>query len=134
MADLIDFLKSVNQNKLNILVDDPSAEKDYPPFVVNRLLSYFTDSIMYVNEINFRPLVDKRLQYEYLLHALKPRPRFSKWLKPEAIENLDVVKEYYGFSNEKAKQALKILSDQDIEYIKAKLDKGGLKRSEKSKT
>jgi hypothetical protein len=131
MANLGDFLKSVNKSKINILVDDPLAEKDYLPFIVNRLLSYFPDSIMAVNEINARPLVDKRLQYDFLLNILRPRPRFSKWLKPEVIENLAVVKEYYGFSNEKAKEALTILSDQDIEYIKAKLDTGGLKKSEK---
>jgi hypothetical protein len=131
MAKLGDFLTSINRSKLNILVDDPSSEKDYVPYVVNRLLSYFPDSIMPANEINARPLVDKRLQYDFLLNILKPRPRFAKWLKPEVIDNLDVVKEYYGFSNEKAKEALKILSDQDIKSIQAQLDTGGLKKSEK---
>jgi len=88
---------------------------------------------MYANEMNQRSSLDKRLQYDYFLAALRPRNRFAKWLKPEVIENLELVKEYYCFSNSKAKEALKILSDQQLEVIKARLSKGGQKDRRKQK-
>lgn len=128
MANLTDFLKSLNNTKINIIREDISLEKDYIPFVINRCLSYHTDTIMYANEMNQRSVLDKAMQYDYFLAALRPRNRFARWLRPEVIKNLELVKEYYGFSNSKAKEALKILSDQQLEIIKARLFKGGIDR------
>lgn len=127
MANLTDFLKSINQTKINIIKENDSCEKDYIPFLVNRCLSYHIDSIMYANEMNLRSNIDKAIQYDYFLNVLRARNRFAKWLKPEVIQNLELVKEYYGFSNSKAKEALNILSEEQLGYIRARLNKGGLK-------
>jgi Bacteriophage clamp loader A subunit len=130
MPDLGDFLNSINLNKKN-LMDDPETleevEKAYLPFIVNRLLSMHPDALFAANEMNQRPSLDKRMQYEYLLYILRSRKRFGKFQKPEEIENLNVVKEYFGYSNAKAKDALKYLDTDEIEYMKARLYKGGAK-------
>jgi hypothetical protein len=102
-------------------------EKDYVPFVVNRALSFHNDILMFVNQMNLVPNADPLLQYHYLLNTVRAYRRpFQKWQKRETVENLDAVKEYFGYSNEKAKDALSILSDAQIEEIKKNLNKGGL--------
>ena len=100
-------------------------EKKYPPYVVNRCLAPFTDTIMLVNEMNKLHHLDKKLQFDFLLNSVRSRKRFAPWLKEEKIDNLECVKEYYGYSNEKAKSALKILNDEQIKTIKDSLYKGG---------
>ena len=123
-----EFIKSINQTKKDLIKDEPLAEKDYKPFLVNRGLSFFQDTVLQVNEMNRLHFLDNKLQFEYLLNSIRPRKRWSKWLKPDKIDNLEVVKEYYGFGNEKAKEALEILTDADIEYIKDKFIKGGVEK------
>ena len=104
---------------------DEYDEKKYPAYIVNKCLSPFPDTVFYVNELNRLHLLDNRLQYEFLLNSIGKRKRFAKWMKASKLKNLEVVKEYYGYSNEKAKQALDVLTEEQIKIIKTKLIKGG---------
>tara|TARA_B100001250_G_scaffold315932_1_gene278251 strand:- start:266 stop:667 length:402 start_codon:yes stop_codon:yes gene_type:complete len=125
---LKDYLNSINQNKENLMnTDDVGWEKNYPPYVVNKCLSQHMDTIMYANEMNRLPNIDKRLQYDFFINTIRPRKRFSPWGKKKKIDDLDLVKEYYSYSNEKAKQALRILSPDQLDYIRHKLNRGGKK-------
>jgi len=123
-----DFIKAINTSKNVMKNGDPLAEKDYIPFLINRGLSFFQDTVIQVNEMNRLHFLDNKLQFDYLLNNIRPRKRWSQWLKPEKIDNIDIVKEYYEFSNEKAKNALEILSVDQLEYIKQKLDIGGVEK------
>ena len=126
MYELKDYIKAVNQTKEPLMDgDDEEWEKKYPPFIVNKCVAPFPDTIMLVNEINQLPNVDKKLQFDFLINSLRPRKRFTPWLKAKKLENLEYVKEFYGYNNEKAKSALDILSDEQISAIKRKLNKGG---------
>ena len=121
--ELKDWLNSVNYNK-----EDLSGEiKSYPPYIVNRCLSGHIDCIMFANEMNMNHQLDKDMQYQFYLNSLRKRKRFSPWIKKDKVQDLDIVKQYYGYSNEKASQALRILSRQQIEFIKQRLDIGGAK-------
>ena len=122
-----EFIKAINSNK-NVMKNDLLAEKEYITFVVNRGLSYFQDTILQVNEMNRCHYLDKKLQFDYLLNNIRPRNRWSKWLKPSKIENLEIVKTYFGFGNEKAKDALEVLSDTQIEEIKTLFTEGGVEK------
>ena len=104
---------------------DEDWEKKYPPYIVNKCLAPFTDTILLVNEMNRLHHLDKKLQFDFYLNSLRPRKRFSPWMKAKKLENLEYVKEYYGYSNEKAKDALELLDDKQISAIKNKLYKGG---------
>jgi len=127
MYELKDYLNAINHTKETLLdSEDEEWEKKYPPFVVNKCVYPFQDTIMLVNEINQLPHVDKKLQFDFLINSIRSRKRYTPWLKAKKIEDLQYVKEYYGYSNEKAKQALDILSDEQIATIKEKLNKGGL--------
>ncbi len=110
--------------KKDVMLDE-FDEKKYPAYVVNRCLASFPDTIIYVNEMNRLCLLDSRLQYDFLLNSIGKRKRFAKWLRASKLKNLDLVKEYYGYSNEKAKQALEVLTEEQIKIIKTKLIKGG---------
>tara|TARA_B100000131_G_C17938555_1_gene541347 strand:- start:12 stop:392 length:381 start_codon:yes stop_codon:yes gene_type:complete len=122
-----EFIKAINETKEDVMVDDV-AEKKYSPFIVNRGLSFFMDTIFQVNELNRNHHLDSRLQFDYLLNSVRKKKRYSKWLKPEKLQDLDVVKEYYGFSNEKAKDALSTLSEDQLAFIKDKLNQGGVEK------
>tara|TARA_B100000902_G_C27292015_1_gene907706 strand:+ start:636 stop:1013 length:378 start_codon:yes stop_codon:yes gene_type:complete len=122
--ELKDWLNSINQNKQD-LSEDPDACKKYPAYIVNRCLSGHIDAIMFANEMNKWNQTPKDMQYQFLLHSLRKKKRFSPWLRQEKIDNIELIKQYYGYSNEKAQQALKILTPDQIEYIKKKLNKGG---------
>ena len=124
-----DFIKAINDSK-NVMKNDPFAEKDYIPFLVNRGLSFFQDTILQVNEMNRNHFLDNKLQFDYLINNIRPRKRWSKWLKPEKIDNLELVKLYFGFGNEKAKNALEILTNGNIEEIKNKLARGGVEEND----
>ena len=126
MADLFkEIVPSILQNKKYVLDD----EKDYKPFLVNRMLSYHMDCIMYANQMNLCSNLSPELQYQYLLNTIRPMKRkFQPWQKTLAVKDIDCVKEYFGYSNEKAKEALRILTDEQITLIKAKTDKGGVKK------
>jgi hypothetical protein len=121
-----DFVNEINYGKKDIMVDDVT-EKGYLPFMTNRSLSYFPDTVASANLMNQYHHLDNKLQYHFLLNIVRKRKRFSKWDKPETHTDLEVVKEYYGYSNEKARSALTLLSPDDLEKIKEKVFKGGRK-------
>ena len=119
-----DFLNAINDTKVNVIVDDIS-EKEYSAFMVNRGLSYFNDTALYANEMNQCHHLDSRLQFDYLINSVSRKRRFSKWLKPTESEDLLIVKEHYGYSNEKARSALTILSSEQLNELKKRQFKGG---------
>ena len=127
---LSDYLNSINFSKVNLLDgDDITWEKKYPPYVINRCLSQHLDTIIMANEVNMRHGLNKRLQFHFLLNSIRKRKRFGgKWVSTSKSKNLEYVKEYYCYSNSKAKVALDILDKKQLNLIKAKLDKGGRKR------
>ena len=126
MYELKDYLNAINQNKKDLMdSEDEFWEKKYPAYIVNKALSAFPDTIAYVNEMNSLCNLDKRLQFQFFLNGIRPKKRFSKWLRSTKIKNLEYVKEYYGYNNEKARQALDILDDEQIEHIKRIINRGG---------
>jgi|TARA_B100001250_G_scaffold278797_1_gene241213 hypothetical protein len=124
---LKDYLNSINLSKKDLMTDDPGWEKNYSPYIINKCLSHHMDTLAFANEMNRYPNLDKRLQYSFYLNTVRPKKRFSPWGKKEKVKDLEVVKQYYGYSNEKAKQALRILSPTQLTYIKEKLNRGGRK-------
>ncbi len=128
MYQLKDYLYSINQSKKNILDDDVDAEKKYPAYVVNRCLSSFMDTILLSNEMNKNSHLPKRLQYDFLINSVKPRKRFSPWARKDTIDYLEVIKEYYGYNDDKALQALRILTKDQLDKIAHLLRKGGNER------
>ena len=126
MYELKDYLKAINQTKEPLLdTEDDQWEKKYPPFIINKCIAPFPDTVMLVNEINQLHHLDKKLQFDFLINSLRPRKRYTPWMKAKKLENLEYVKEYYGYNNEKARNALDILNDEQISAIKIKLNKGG---------
>ena len=126
--ELKEYLKSINSTKENLMdKDDPLYEKKYPAFIINKCLAPFNDTIMLVNEMNINNHLDNKLQYDFLLNSLRKQNRFTTWMKASKSKNLEYVKEYFGYNNEKARAALNILNDEQIAYIKNKLNKGGKK-------
>ena len=121
-----EFANAINYTKKNIMVDD-ITEKAYAPYMINRQLSYFPDTVLAANEMNKNHHIDNRLQFDFFINIIRRRKRFSKWFKPEQISDLDVVKKYYGYSNEKARQVLALLSTEQITELKNKVAKGGRK-------
>lgn len=119
-----EFLNSINFNKEDLMVDEQS-EKEYNAFLVNRGLSYFQDTVLLANEMNRSHHIDSRLQYDFLRNTVRKRKRFSKWVKKENIKDIDVIKEYYGYSNAKAESILDLLDVDQINHIKEKMSKGG---------
>ena len=127
MTELKDWLNSINQTKKNLMNQDPSSEKEYAPYIINRCLSGHIDCVMYANEMNKYNFLPKKLQYDFFINIIRKKKRFSPWLKQEKNKDLEVVKSYYGYSNEKAKQALRILTKTQLDFIKSKLETGGTK-------
>lgn len=122
-----DFLNAINQTKEN-LFEDPQAEKDYAPFMVNRGLSYFYDTVMYANEMNRLSHAPKDWQFSFLLNSIAKKKRFSKWAKAEPTsDDLRCVMLYYGYSQEKAKVAIKLLTAEQLFTIRSNFEKGGNK-------
>lgn len=119
-----EYLNTINTTKKDIMVDD-AAEKSYNAYMVNRSLSYFNDSVLYANEMNKYHHLDNKLQYHFLINSIRPRKRFSKWMKKSDQDSVEVVKEYYGYSNEKARQVLSLFSDMQMTELKQRLYKGG---------
>jgi|TARA_B100001093_G_scaffold259569_1_gene248110 hypothetical protein len=124
-SELSEILASVNNTKEHLYADDPDRVKSYPPYIINRCLSGHVDSILFANAMNLNQHLDKRLQYDFLLNTLRKRKRFTPWLKKEQVDDLDLVKKHYDYSNEKAKIALSLLTKTQIEYIRNKHEKGG---------
>ena len=121
-----DYVNSINHTKQDIMVDD-MTEKSYNSFMINRSLSYFQDTVGLANVMNQYHHVDNKLQYHFLINIIRKRKRFSKWMKPETESDIEVVKQYYGYSNQKARQVLPLLSPEQITIIKQKVSKGGRK-------
>ena len=125
--ELKDWLNSINQTKKNLIDEDSSIEKDYPPYIINRCYSGHLDAVMFANEMNMYNFLPKKMQYDFFINTLRVKKRFSPWLRKDEIKDLDYVKRYYGYSNEKAKQILKILSKEQLNFIKSKFETGGSK-------
>jgi len=121
-----EYSNAINYTKKDIMVDDV-AEKAYSSYMINRQLSYFPDTVLAANEMNRNHHIDNRLQFDFFINIIRKRKRFSKWFKPEQISELDVVKKYYGYSNEKARQILTLLSTDHINELKNKVAQGGRK-------
>ena len=125
---LTKYLTAINYSKEKLLdTDDKDWEKKYPPFIINKGLSYFSDTVMYANEMNRLHHASKHMQFSFYLNSIKSRKRFSKWLKSSKIKDLDVVKQHFGYSNKKAQEALSLMTKKQIDYIKERLYKGGRK-------
>ena len=119
-----DFIKSINETKKDIMVDDVS-EKGYNPFIINRNFSHFNDTVLYANEMNRYHHLDHRLQFDFFINIKKKKKRWSKWIKPQDINNLELIKQHYGYSNDKAKSVLQLFNNEQIEELKRKGLKGG---------
>ena len=125
---LTNYLTAINWSKEKLLdSDDKDWEKKYPPFIINKGLSYFPDTVMYANEMNRLHHASKHMQFSFLLNTIRNKKRFSKWLTKSKIKDIDVIKQYYGYSNKKAQEALSLLTKEKIDYIKERLYKGGKK-------
>ena len=127
-----DFVNSINVSKDNLIEKDPNCEKDYVPFLTNRALSYFPDTVLYANVMNGFPFIANKLQYEYLLNSIRPKRRFSKWAKRDESENIKALSRYYGYSMKKAEEVLPIFSQEQIDTIKEKITLGVTNESDRS--
>ena len=119
-----EYVNAINDTKKDLMVDEVT-EKAYIPFTINRSLSYFSDTVLAANEMNRNHHLDKKLQFSFLLNIVRKRKRFSKWDKPELVNDVEVVKEYYGYSDEKARQVVLLLTDEQISILRGKIYKGG---------
>jgi len=129
MPDLFkEIIPSILQTKKNPFKDELDY-KDYVPFVVNRALSFHQDCVLYSNELNLNPGMDKDMQYQFYLNTIRSMKRkFQPWQKTSTDKNIEAVKTYFGYSNEKAKEALRILTEEQIAEIIIKTDKGGVNK------
>jgi hypothetical protein len=128
MSNPFVYVESVTNTKKNLMrgtANDELAEKDYNSFITNRSLSYHQDCILYANELNIRPQLDKKLQYEFLLNTLRKRKRYAKWAKESPDASVEMVMEYFGYGRSKAEDALEILTDDQLAMIELALDRGG---------
>jgi len=123
--ELKDWLNSINQSKLNLIDDDYATEKEYPPFIINKCLSGFMDTVLIANEMNIHSDLPKKMQYDFFINIVRPKKRFSPWLRKEKIDSLELVKKYYHYNDEKARSALKLLSEEQLEFIKQRMKTGG---------
>ena len=125
--ELKDWLNSINFNKQDLIKEDPDREKKYPAFIINKCLSGFLDTIMFANEMNLSHQLPNKLQYDFYLNSLRKKKRFSPWIRKEKIDDLNTIKKYYGYSDEKSKEALRILTTDQINFIRSKFETGGKK-------
>ena len=126
--DLKEYLNAINFTKKDLMKsEDDLWKKKYPAFIVNKMLSAFSDTIMLVNEMNRNHFIDKDMQFQFLLNSIRTKKRYSPFLRANKLKEIECVKEYYGYSNDKAKSALDILTNDEIKLIKEKLYKGGIK-------
>jgi hypothetical protein len=125
--ELKDWLNSINFTKNNLMKEDETSKKDYAPYIINKCLSAHIECILFANEMNMNHSLDKDMQYSFYLNTLRKRKRFSPWIRKDKVQNLEYVKLYYGYSNDKAIQALKILNNTQLNFIKQRLETGGMK-------
>jgi len=123
--ELKDWLNSINFNKENFVQDDENCIKEYPPYIINKCLSGHIDCVLFANEMNMNHHLDKDMQYLFYLNSLRKKKRFSPWIRKDKVKDLECVKQYYRYSNEKATQALKILNKEQLDFIKQRLEIGG---------
>jgi len=128
---LFDFINDLSQNKKDLLTEE--NEREYSAYMINRFLSMNITTIMYVNEMNMNGHLPKRMQYDYYLNSIKKQKRYFKYIKHKRQDDIDVIKEYHGYSEARAKEVLPIFTDEDIQYMKDRLNKGGVKNG-KQKT
>ena len=126
-----DFINDINFGKKNLLKDDEKGilEKEYNSFIINRGLSYFSDTVLYANEMNLRHELDKKMQNDYLLHSIRSKKRFSKWAKSKKEERVDLIKQYFNYSNQKAREVLDIITDEEYNQIKQTFETGGTSKN-----
>jgi hypothetical protein len=125
--ELKDWLNSINTTKVNLMDENHDLKKEYNPFIINKCLSSHIDAILYSNQMNMNHHLDKDMQYCFYINTLRKKKRFSPWIRKDKIDDLEYIKKYYGYSNEKAIQALKILSEEQINFIKKRFEIGGNK-------
>ena len=125
--ELKDWLKSINETKTNLIDNDSTLEPKYLPYIVNRCMSGQIDTLMFANEMNISNHLDNKLQYDFLLYTLRKKKRFSPWMRKDELSNLSIVKEYYGYSDEKARPVLPLLTEDQLNIITRRLNTGGLK-------
>ena len=125
--ELKDWLNTINSSKKNLIDEDSLLESKYPAFIVNKCMAGHLDAIMFANEMNMNPNIDKKMQYDFYLNTLRSKKRFSPWIRKEELKNIECIKSYYGYSDEKAKQVLPLLTENQLSFIKSKLEIGGLK-------
>ena len=122
-----EYLTAINDTKKDVMIDD-IAEKGYNAFMVNRGLSYFNDTVLFANEMNLNAHLDNRLQFDFLINIIRKKKRFSKWAKAQKNDDVEVIKEYYGYSNEKARQVLNLLTSNQLDILKKKVYQGGKRK------
>jgi hypothetical protein len=128
MSSPFDYVNEILYGKKNLIVD-AITEKEYVPFLVNRSLSYHYDCVLFANEMNMRHFLDKKMQNSFLINTIRSRKRpFAKWVKPEKSEDLECIKKFFNFSNQKAQEALRLLSEEQIQQLKEKTEIGGLRK------
>jgi len=127
MTELKDWMNSINLTKNNLIDEDESIEREYPPFIINKCFSSYVDCLMYANEMNMHGHLDKKMQYDFYINTIRKRKRFSPWIRKDQIEDFEYIKKYFGYSDEKAQESLKILTKEQIKYIKSEYYQGGLK-------
>jgi hypothetical protein len=125
--ELTDWLNSINFTKENLMKEDETSKKEYVPYIINKCLSGYIDCILYANEMNLYHSLDKDMQYSFYLNSLRKKKRFTPWIRKDKVNDLECIKKYYGYSNEKASQALKILTKEQIKFIKKRFETGGMK-------
>ena len=127
MSNPFEYIASITHKK-NDMMTDEDGEKGYSPFMTNRGLSYFQDTVLLANEMNRMSHLDNKLQYDFLRHAVRSKKRFSKWAKKSTSDKIEVIKEYYGYTDEKAYAVADLISDAQLEEMKERLFKGGKKK------
>ena len=120
-----DFINAISYTKQN-LMESEHAESQYKPYVVNKGLSFYPDTVIQANEMNSRSHLDRKMQFDFLINIIRSKKRYSKWLKPEKLDDLGIIQEFYGYSKEKARQVLPLFSNEQIDYLKQRIKKGGL--------
>jgi hypothetical protein len=125
--ELKDWLNSINDTKKNLIDENNSVEREYPPYIINKCLSGHIDCLLYSNEMNMNRHLSKKMQYDFYINSIRKRRRFAPWINKEELKDLEYIKKYYGYNNEKARQSLKILTKRQIKFIKDSFDTGGKK-------
>jgi hypothetical protein len=126
--DLGQWLTSINFSKENLIEEIPENISSYTPYIINKCVAGHLDTILFANELNQYPYISKDMQYAFYLHSLRKKKRYTPWVKKEDVENLAAIKEYYGYNDKRALEALRLLNREEINFIKQRLNKGGMRK------